>query len=285
MTNIQKAIQAFNLPVELIEEVKESFSSTVRILKLSDGKNVVLKIPFNREKLKREAQVLSQLADNSLIPNLLEVWYGDAEHVGAILMSYIEGEPINLPVKESVIFDIGRALATLHSIECDRFEINDIDNDWWASLEKRLDLWIEEIGDCIPIEYKTSIKTHKDQYMQNKHKADGPCLVHFDYRPGNILIKDDKLVGVIDFESSRGGSADIDFTKISDQLWSLYPGSKELFLKGYQSVRPVPDYEQNLAMYRVHNAIGGIAWCVRRNILEDPFYYENLDTLKQIFKL
>ncbi len=44
--------------------------------------------------------------------------------------------------------------------------------------------------------------------------SDRPCLVHFDLRPGNILVREGALAGIIDFESCRGGHASMDFFKL-----------------------------------------------------------------------
>jgi aminoglycoside phosphotransferase (APT) family kinase protein len=49
-------------------------------------------------------------------------------------------------------------------------------------------------------------------------QSDEPCLVHFDLRPGNVLVRDGRLVGIIDFESCRGGHASMDFFKLWQQV-------------------------------------------------------------------
>ena len=113
-------------------------------------------------------------------------------------------------------------------------------------------------------------------------EPDGPCWTHFDFRPANVLAQGDRVTGLIDFESARGGSADLDFIKIKNRVWDVYSGTKEPFLDGYSSIRPVPDIESTLPFYALGNAFGGIAWCVRRSDTEDPFFLENLDRLKQI---
>lgn len=34
--------------------------------------------------------------------------------------------------------------------------------------------------------------------------------------------------------------------------------------------------------YELTNAFGGVAWCVRRNKRQDPFFDENMQTLQRI---
>jgi len=280
MGKINKAIEVFNLSVASVRPVTESYSSTVRILELINGEKVVLKIPFNREKIEREVRVLELLSNNPLVPDLLNVWYGDESNIGAILMSYIEGEPMKLPVDDKIVYDMGKALATLHNVKLEKFELNEAENDWWESIRNRFKLWMEEIDGYIPLLLQKKIESYYDTHILGNYMVDGPCLVHFDYRPGNLLVKDGKLVGVIDFETSRGGSAEIDFTKMAEYLWKDYPDTKSVFLSGYKSLRNIPDIEETLPIYTIHNAVGGIVWCVRRDKLDDEFYYENLNLLE-----
>jgi Ser/Thr protein kinase RdoA (MazF antagonist) len=111
---------------------------------------------------------------------------------------------------------------------------------------------------------------------------DGPCYVHYDFRPGNVLIQRGRISGLIDFESTRGGSADYDFIKIKNEVWDASPETRVPFLAGYQSIRDLPDIEHTLPLYALHNAYGGIAWCVKRSKLDDPFFDENLTRLRDI---
>ena len=106
-------------------------------------------------------------------------------------------------------------------------------------------------------------------------EPDGPCWIHADFRPANILAAGHQITGLIDFESARGGSADFDFVKMSHALFDTAPGSREAFLGGYDTVRPHPDLVRTLPYYRLHNAVGGLAWCIRRTDPSDPFYREN----------
>lgn len=41
---------------------------------------------------------------------------------------------------------------------------------------------------------------------------------HMDFRPGNILVNGNEVAGIIDFESARGGSSEIDFTKVINRF-------------------------------------------------------------------
>jgi len=285
MELVEKAIKALNLNVSMINPVTESYSSIVRILELEDGKRVVLKIPFTREKLLREEKVLNLLKLNPLVPELLDIWGGDESSVGALLLSYIDGEPMSLPASENVIYEMGKALAMIHSVKINQFELDDVEEDWCRSVRCKVEGWVSEIRNSISQSMLLKIDKFLNEYVMTLNQVDGPCLVHFDYRPGNILVRNGKVVGVIDFESSRGGSAEIDFTKVSNQIWSEYPASKKIFLDGYQSTRELPKLDEVLPIYSFYHAVGGITWCVRREKLDDPFFQENLSALESILSI
>ncbi|WP_325168686.1 phosphotransferase family protein [Paenibacillus sp. S28] len=47
---------------------------------------------------------------------------------------------------------------------------------------------------------------HFDGVFSALPDLDGPCIVHMDFRPGNILVNGNEVAGIIDFVSARGGS-------------------------------------------------------------------------------
>ncbi len=79
-----------------------------------------------------------------------------------------------------------------------------------------------------------------EQLMVDIPGPDGPRALHMDFRPGNVLIWNGKITGLIDLESARGGSADMDFTKMKIYVWDRYPGTKDAFLSADRTVRSLP---------------------------------------------
>lgn len=82
------------------------------------------------------------------------------------------------------------------------------------------------------------------------------------------------IVGIIDFEVAHGGSADSDFSLISNEVWNHFKGTKESFLQGYKTIRKLPDIEKALPFYELYAAFTRVGWCVRRNKTDEPFYLE-----------
>jgi aminoglycoside phosphotransferase (APT) family kinase protein len=114
-------------------------------------------------------------------------------------------------------------------------------------------------------------------------EPDGPCVVHFDFRPGNILVQNDTIVGLIDFESARGGSSEVDFTKINRYVWTTYPGTKSAFEEGYKSIRPLISLEAVLPFYSFYDAFSSVVWCQRRGMDKNrKFLEDSISTLQEM---
>ena len=129
----------------------------------------------------------------------------------------------------------------------DAFEVTEASPpEWWTMLDRMFQRWQPLCVGVMPLElFQGTLDCYAKLYA-SLPEPDGPCWVHFDYRPGNVLVQGTRITGLIDFESSRGGSADLDFIKVKNRVWDVCPGTKEAFLNGYTSVRPLPDIESTL---------------------------------------
>ena len=287
---VQESIAHFNLDVANIEPVEESFSSVVRILTLASGERLVLKIPFIQRKLFRELRALQDLQGDLPVPEVVDYWIRGDDSPGALLLSILPGKIITGDVAPELASALGVLLATLHTHELARFgEVFEAAEEaplgWWAMLERVFQRWQLLCAGVMPPDLLKKGLDHYAKLCSSLPEPDGPCWAHFDFRPGNVLVQGTRITGLIDFESARGGSADLDFTKMKNQVWDICPGTKKAFLNGYASVRPLPDIESTLPLYALHNAFGGIAWCVRRSSTEDPFFRENMERLERILSV
>ena len=68
----------------------------------------------------------------------------------------------------------------------------------------------------------------------------GPTLLHGDFWPGNILWRDGRLVGVIDWEDACTGDpvADVANSRL-EILWAYGPAAMTAFTQGYAALNPV----------------------------------------------
>lgn len=281
-----EAIAHFGLRVTSITPVPESYSSTVRLLTLASGERLVLKIPYVRQKLLRELNALQAFANDLPVPRVLDAWIAD-DGPGAMLLAHLPGTIIEGLVQPQLAYQMGELLARLHRHTLDHYGETYLPPDddslgWWEFMRDRWELWTRDASTVLPSDLVAAADALHDRLYANLPEPDGPRWLHCDYRPGNILVEDGVITGLIDFESARGGSADLDFVKISHRVWDAVPGTRAAFLNGYASVRPVPEIDHSLTYYQLHNAMGGVAWCVRRSDTEDPFLRENLEVLQHL---
>src|SRR5205085_798513 len=94
-----------------------------------------------------------------------------------------------------------------------------------------------ECRDQLPKALLDQCRIYFDKHIKLMDSVDGPCMIHRDFRPGNLIVYDGKLQGIIDWASGRAGFAEEDFCPMEHGEWQLNPTHKKLFLAGYASIR------------------------------------------------
>ncbi|WP_270181200.1 phosphotransferase family protein [Alkalihalobacillus sp. CinArs1] len=278
MNELQKVIDTFKLNVLAVENVPESFSSTVYKVKLSDQQLVYIKIQYTKVKRDREVTVLKRLHNELPVPKLLDYWEGDDDITGALLLSAIDGVPLSEKVDPALAYDIGVHHAKLHAIVPEKLDFesavsNEYD-DWSQFIERQFYSFAEDVKEVIDHRLYERSLHHFHQLQHSLPPKDGPSFIHMDFRPGNILVYENRVAGIIDFESVRIGSTEIDFTKINRDIFSVFPGTLEAFQEGYRTVRPLIDLEKVLPFYAFVDAFNSIGWCKRRGIERNRSFME-----------
>ncbi|MGV2939231.1 phosphotransferase family protein [Mesobacillus sp. LC4] len=282
---LNRVIQEFGLKIQSINEVEDSHSSTVYRCTLSKGENVFLKIPFTKLKFQRELEAYVVLKGRVSIPELLDYWPGDEECPGAFLLSELKGTPLTTKVSPNIAFQVGVLQAEMHNIQHpEDKELMGIQNeyaDWSDFVEKQFYSFAEDVKDVLdPQLYKQAI----EKFEKMKHQLpdpDGPSFVHMDFRPANIIVADHNVAGMIDFESVRFGSTEIDFTKLYRDFLRFDATLYSSFKDGYKSIRPLIDLNIVLPFYQFTDAFNSIGWCKRRGMEKNAlFLEENLVRLK-----
>lgn len=288
MSSILKVIETLKLNVLHVEDVPESFSSEVYKLTFAGGEHVFVKIPFNKDKLFREFQMLETLKGILPVPRVLDIWYGDENITGALLLSAIQGVPCTGNIDEKLSFQIGVHLAMLHEVKTpgygyhvtDGFKLLD-PNNWRLHIQSNFEKWKEPCKEILDPELYERCILHFDRVFSALPDPDGPCIVHMDFRPGNILVDGNEVAGIIDFESARGGSSEVDFTKVNRYIWEVNPRTKIPFIEGYQSIRPMVALERVLPVYDIYDAFSSVVWCRNRGVEKNlTFLQENIVILR-----
>ncbi|MFI8705987.1 phosphotransferase family protein [Bacillus sp. NPDC077411] len=288
MDKLQQVIDRFNLNVLTIEDVPQSFSSAVYQIKLMDHRTVYIKIPYSKAKLEREYTVLERLRDELSVPQVLDYWEGNEDVTGALLLAAINGVPATGRVDAELSYDIGVQHAKLHAIIPNDQDFNsavsNVYSQWSEFIQKQFYSFAADVKEVIePRLFEQSLQ-HFERHLKLLPSPDGPCFIHMDFRPGNILVYENQVAGIIDFESVRIGATEMDFTKINRDIFMKYPGTMEAYQRGYESIRPLIDLQEVLPFFRFTDAFNAIGWCKRRGIEKHRnFLQENLSYLSAFF--
>ncbi|NLB20070.1 MAG: aminoglycoside phosphotransferase family protein, partial [Clostridium sp.] len=214
---LNQVIQQFKLDVLSINEVEDSHSSTVYKINLLNGEKVFLKIPYSKLKWQRELEAYEVLIDRVSIPKMLDHWSGNEECPGAFLLSELKGVPLTNKVAPIVAFQVGVLHASMQKIHPPARELTGIQDeflDWSNFVERLFYSFAEDVKEVLdPSLYRQAIEKFESMKLQLP-PSDGPSFIHMDFRPANIIVDEDKVSGIIDFESVRFGSTETDFTKL-----------------------------------------------------------------------
>lgn len=264
----------FGLDVVTRLPISESFSSSVLSFIAGDGRHYVLKRHWARNKAEREAAALRALAAHPDVPALLAT----SEHEGTLtlLIEGLDGTPWTdvAHTPDELLRHLGRSMALLHQPRAESFEGMD---SWHAQLSGNADRYLASIGDG---DRALAERAHEmlSRHLAEVPESEDPRLVHFDLRPGNVLVRDRRLVGIIDFESCRGGHPSMDFFKLWQQLDPYVPGGLSEILRGYRTLTGTTDpwAEPNhlprlMQIYAVYHGLGGLAWCHIRDDFSGDF--------------
>ncbi|MCM3711933.1 aminoglycoside phosphotransferase family protein [Sporosarcina luteola] len=284
---LNRVIQQFKLNVLSINEVEDSHSSTVYKCYLDIGEVVFVKIPYTTLKCQRELEAYEILKDRVSIPEMLDYWSGDEECPGAFLLTELKGQPLTNKDLPTVAFQVGVLHASMHQIQPPSIlQLTGIKNefpDWSNFVERQFYSFAEDVkevlDECL---YRQAIEKFENMKLQLP-PSDGPSFIHMDFRPANIIVDEGKVSGLIDFESVRFGSTEIDFTKLYRDFLSFDFNLYQSYEEGYNTVRPIIDLEVVLPFYQFTDAFNSIGWCKRRGIEKNAsFLKENLSILKKV---
>lgn len=286
---LDQVLKQFRLEIVTVNEVEDSFSSMVYKCGLRNGETVFVKIPYTRVKYERELAAYEILAGHVPIPQLLDYWAGDDNCPGAFLLSELKGHPLSEKASPEVAYQIGALHAAMHQIRpSNTIESGAIQNEfphWHEFVEKQFYSFAEYVQEILDQDvFMASL--HKFEQMKGKLPApDGPSFVHMDFRPANIIVDEGQVSGMIDFESVRFGSTEIDFTKIHRDLLKGNPTLLNSYQEGYTSIRPMIDLETVLPFYRFIDAFNSIGWSQKRGLEKNFAFYEaNLRILKELLQ-
>ncbi|MBT7462257.1 MAG: phosphotransferase [Waddliaceae bacterium] len=271
----------------------DAISSTVFRVHSSHGKSYIMKYFFSGDRLRREAFYLSHLRGIIPVPDIIDTVASGEDFGGALLIEDVSGVLLkSSTLSDSCASKIGETLALLHDVSVDRYGDLSNDEDVTASPREEMQIYFERsFAECSSITDASLLGLCKKFVLEHIHvldDAEGPCIVHRDYRPGNIIVDGDDVKAVIDFENARGSFAEEDFAQMERLAWHHYPTTRNAFLQGYKTVRPLPAHLDDITpLLLVLKALGAIGFTYERKTWEGKhrhIYEDNVDFLKELFR-
>ncbi len=254
------------------------------------GKEYILKICARQGDYLRESHFLKLFESKIPVPRIIKQVEPDKDIHGAILMECLPGNLLNIAVmNEKLAYETGCILAKIHGIKTQGY--GDLTQSNQLSTDPRIPFMLkfeEGIGECkenLPCSLIDQSRIAFERQMNLLSGVDGPCIVHRDFRPGNVMVFNNQIQGVIDWSSSRGGFAEEDFCPIEQGEWSQ--SHKQSLLNGYASVRPIPHYLELMALLSLSKAIGVIGFTVKCgtwNSTHSRLYQWNRRHLEELLK-
>ncbi len=233
-----------------------------------DGKQLILKICDRINDYLREVHFLKLFANKLPVPRIIEVVQPNEHIHGAILMECLPGALLqSKELSESLAYEIGSCLAGIHLVRLSGYGEplqDDLSRDPRAYFTLKFDEGLDECRNHLPLSLIEKCRRYYDSHLDLLTSVDGPCVVHRDFRPGNLIIHEGKLQGIIDWAGARASFAEEDLCSLEHGEWSNNTDSKKAFLDGYASVRSVPNYHHLISFLRLSKAIATIGFTVKR---------------------
>lgn len=237
----------------------------------------------NEEKIKFEVEILEFLRQNDFpSPKLLADKNGEA--IGSfngkpcLFYVFIEGEQLRDATLE-MIGRIGGLMGKLHNLGKDfkpifskpTWEPEELKKIAMENREKMLGSGFPRVKELMDF---TETELAKYNFPKNLPKG----ITHQDIKPENIIVKNNKIMGIVDFDNSYIGAFLHDITTII--IWTCFKNSKldvnlmEELLKGYEK-------EKQLTKEEKEYLLPGIKFRLAREVFIGPFVTMHLPELSR----
>ena len=270
---IEQYIELLNLDNRLrFSKIDNDDSMVADVYKAESlkGPCFILKICDRPDDYTSEVYFLKHFEKQIQVPAIVKTLPPSKENHGAILMEYLSGCLLKPSlITRDIAFQLGKSIAIVHSNRTDGFGYLNRDADLLSDPKSHFrDKFLESIDECkdhLPSDSLQKFCNYFEKKLHLIEKVDGPCIIHRDFRPGNIIVRNNNLSGIIDWSSARSSFAEDDFCSIEHGEWGDFNHHKENFLDGYSSIREIPKYNQLIPLLRLNRSLAVIGYTVKYN--------------------
>lgn len=290
LTLYQQRLNLQNATFSRVDHDDAMVAIVYKITKYS-GTQLILKISTHPEDYFREVYFLKHFAGLLPVPRILQIVQPEKDIHGAILMECLPGTLLNITdITDELSYEIGMLLARIHQNRVagygDFIQPQAFNSDPRIHFTSKFEEGFQECENHLPKKLLEQCRSYYDSHVNLLASVDGPCIIHRDFRPGNILVNDGKLSGIIDWASGRASFAEVDFCPLEHGEWPLSSSIKQFFLTGYAKIRPVPKYNAIMPFLRMNRALATIGFVVKRRTWENSharLYQSNRQFLDTFF--
>lgn len=273
-------------------EHEDAIIATVYKVLQANGTELILKICSQPNHYFSEAYFLNYFAGKLPVPRIVNLVEPEANIPGAILMEYFPGHLLKkTDLTNMLVYEIGSLLAKIHANKVEAFgdmtQANNLSPDPRHYFTFKFEEGLAECSALLPIKLIKQCRHFHDTHIDLLLSVDGPCITHRDFRPGNVIVNEGKIQGIIDWAGARASFAEEDFCPFEFGEWSLTDDNKKSFLAGYESIRPVPDYANVMPLLKLSRAIAVIGFTAKSgtwNNKNASLYQRNRKFLEILFE-
>ena len=277
-----------NLPNATFTLIDHEDAMVASVFKISQSGNpdLILKVCARKGDFLRESYFLEYFADKIPVPKIIQLIEPEEGVEGAVLMECIRGDILK---SETVTMDlareIGSYLANIHQEHTVGYGdlIEQVNTDPRIPFALKFEEGLNECRGHLPKALLDTCTKHFDRDIDLLLNADGPRIIHRDFRPGNIIVFKGRVQGIIDWSSARGGFAEEDFCPLEIGEWA--ESCKKSFLEGYASIRKVPDYRSIIPLLCLNRAVAAVGFTIKNgtwNLIHSKFYQRNRHYLESL---
>lgn len=285
--------QQLNLEKSVFSQIDHENAMVAIVYKVTqpNGEQLILKVCDRVNDYLREVHFLNHFRGILPVPKIIQLVPPTSGIHGAILMEYLPGALLKMAdLTETLAYQIGRCLAQIHlerlSGYGDPIQGN-LSADPRSYFTLKFEEGLDECRDHLPIELIKNCQRYYSANVDLLKSVDGPCIVHRDFRPGNLIVFERQLKGIIDWAGARASFAEEDLCSLEHAEWADISHRKQSFLTGYESIRQIPHYMPLVPFLRLNKAIATIGFTVKRGTWRNRnsrIYHYNRQFLEQLLK-
>lgn len=267
--------QRFNLQRAIFSLVEHEDAIVAVVYKITqpNGLQLILKKCKLPNHYFREIYFLNHFASQLPVPRVIQAMQPETDIDGAILMEYLPGIVLKITdFTDELAYEMGSLLARIHlnrvSGYGDLIGQQGLKPDPHIYFTMKFEESLSECSHHLPKALIERCQRYYNSHINLLSAVDGPCIVHRDFRPGNVIVDGGKIQGIIDWSSANASFAEEDFCSMEHGEWSNNPATKKSFLSGYASVRPVPEYAAIMPLLRLSKALAVIGFLVKSGTWE-----------------